>query len=169
MNRWIALALLIAVAATAPAAEREKNTQFKIEAGRLALPSPILFKTASDELDEEPSAASLWLIADFMEAKPAITLGRIEGHVASGVKDSQELSEKRAASVGRWLIAHGVDVKRLVAVGFGSTKPLESDETPAAKAANTRIEFHPAALRGKLIGSAPADGGGKEIKIEAEK
>ena len=85
------------------------------------------------------------------------------------MNDAQPLSEKRAAYVGRWLVAHGVDVKRLIAVGFGSTKPLESDETPAAKAANARIEFHPAALRGKLIGGAPADGGGRETKIEAQK
>ena len=84
---------------------------------------------------------------------------RIEGHV-SGSTTSQALSEKRALAICKKLIAAGVDCKRLIAVGFGDTKPIEENNTPSGRAANTRISFVNAALRGHLIGGMPADGGG---------
>ncbi len=174
MLRFAAFSLVFVVtfASTFPvtAAEREKNTSFKIESGQLVLPDPILFKTGSDEIKEDDSEKSLWLIADFLDTKSYISLLRIEGHVSASVgAGAQELSEKRAAAVAKWLIAHGVDSKRLIAVGFGGNKPAAAEDSPEGKAANTRIEVHPAAMRDHLIGGNPADGGGKEVKIESEK
>ena len=55
----------------------------------------------------------------------------------------------------------GVDCKRLVAVGFGNTKPVADNSTPDGKARNSRVSFFNAALRDRLIGGMPADGGGK--------
>ncbi|MFI5132505.1 MAG: hypothetical protein ACHQFX_21050, partial [Chitinophagales bacterium] len=49
---------------------------------------------------------------------------------------------------------------RLIAVGFGSSKPVESNDTPIGKAANRRVVFALAALNGRMIGGMPADGGG---------
>lgn len=61
--------------------------------------------------------------------------------------------------VCRWLVANGIDCKRLIAVGFGSNKPVESNDTPQGKAMNRRMVFALAALKGKMIGGMPADGG----------
>ena len=87
---------------------------------------------------------------------------RVEGHSdnSGNESDMQKLTEERALSVCRWLVTNGIDCKRLIAVGFGSTKPVESNSTPSGKAANRRMVFALAALRGRLIGGMPADGGG---------
>ena len=74
---------------------------------------------------------------------------------------NQMLSEKRALTVCKKLIAMGVDCKRLIAVGFGDTKPVADNSTPAGKAENRRISFVNVALRGKVIGGLPIDGGGQ--------
>jgi OOP family OmpA-OmpF porin len=64
-------------------------------------------------------------------------------------------------AICRWLVSNGIDCKRLIAVGFGSMKPIEDSRTPEGKAKNRRMVFELAALRGHLIGGADADGGGK--------
>ena len=43
-----------------------------------------------------------------------------------------ELSSSRAASVLRELVRDGVSAGRLRAVGYAETRPIESNETPAA-------------------------------------
>lgn len=55
----------------------------------------------------------------------------------------------------------GADCKRLIAVGFGSTKPVADNNTAEGKAANRRVSFINAALRSRPIGGMPVDGGGK--------
>lgn len=83
--------------------------------------------------------------------RDAITTLRVENH-----GDAQALTEARALAVAKALAKRGIDCHRLIAVGFGTTKPVSQD---AAK--NRRTELIPAALRGHLIGGMPADGGGK--------
>jgi OOP family OmpA-OmpF porin len=95
----------------------------------------------------------------YLEAKSYISSLRIEGHGDDAA--SQALTEKRALAVARWLVAKGVDCKRLVAVGFGNTKPVADNSTPEGKAQNRRIAFFNAGLRGRAIGGEPLDGGGK--------
>jgi OOP family OmpA-OmpF porin len=150
--------------------ERTRTTKFEMEAGKLKLPGAIEFDTGSDKLKAE-SEEALWVIADYLEAKKDITLLRIEGHTDSTGKPdvNQTLSEKRALAVAHWLVAHKVDCKRLIAVGFGASKPVESNDTPAGKAANRRIDVRPAGMRGKLIGGQAADGGGKVAGDVCEK
>jgi OOP family OmpA-OmpF porin len=94
-------------------------------------------------------------VRGYLAAKDSISLMRIEAHA-----EDQATSEQRALAVGRWLVAHGVDCKRLLAVGFGPNKPIADSSTPEGRAANSRIEFHNAQLRGRAIGGMPADGGG---------
>jgi chemotaxis protein MotB len=52
-----------------------------------------------------------------------------------------DLSASRATSVLRELVRDGVDPQRLRAVGLADTKPLESNDTPAGRAANRRVEL----------------------------
>jgi len=86
----------------------------------------------------------------------------VEGHTdnSAATPVGQALTEKRALAACKWLVENGIDCKRLIAVGFGSTKPVVSNDNPLDKAQNRRIEFIPAALRGKAIGGMPLDGGG---------
>ena len=138
--------------AAAPAFARP--TSFQIEDNALVLPGPVRFETGTATLhaDAEPALVT---IQAYLEDKSYITTMRIEGHVRDGGASAQALSEARALAVTAWLVAHGVDCQRLLPVGFGDTKPRFGD------AQDNRIEAVNAALRGRLIGGMPADGGGR--------
>ena len=138
-----------------------QNT-YKLEGNQLILPSPINFKTGTDNLTEE-SDKMIDYLKKYLEAKSSVTLLRIEGHVsdAKTSAQAQTLSEKRALAIAKALVKKGVDCKRLLPVGFGTTKPIEDNSTPQGKAKNTRIVIANAELRSKAIGGMPTDGGGK--------
>jgi outer membrane protein OmpA-like peptidoglycan-associated protein len=66
---------------------------------------------------------------------------RIEGHTDSkgSAAYNQKLSETRAHAVRNALIVHRIDGARLVAVGKGSTEPLNANDTTAAENRRVRI------------------------------
>lgn len=143
-------------------APKPKKVTFQTEGNQLKLPGPVVFKTGSAELAPE-SDEVLSIVKEYLDAKPQITLLRIEGHTDSDGDDkaNQKLSEERSMSVARWLIAKGIDCKRLHPVGFGESKPIADNNTPEGKAQNRRTAFVNAALKGKPIAGLPIDGGGK--------
>lgn len=69
-----------------------------------------------------------------------------------------ELSSSRATSVLRELVRDGVSAQRLRAVGYAETRPIESNDTPAGRAANRRVELimdiAPKAAPGKAAAGA---------------
>lgn len=140
------------------------SQNFSIENNKLVLPSPIVFETGSDKLKAESDVA-LAHIKQFLDAKTYISLLRIEGHTdnSNDAQANQVLSEKRALAVVNALVQRGVDCKRLLAVGFGGTKPIAANNSPENRAQNRRIEIHITMLRGKAIGGMPTDGGGKVV------
>lgn len=142
-------------------AEEPAKPSFQIEDGRLVLPGPIAFVTGGTEFAAGTEDV-LKFVKAFLDDKTYITLLRIEGHTDSDGDDqaNQELSEKRAMAVAKWLVGQGIDCKRLLPVGFGENKPVASNETQEGKAANRRMEICPAQMKGLLIGGMPADGGG---------
>ena len=133
----------------------------KMENGKLVLENSVTFKTGSAELTDEGKEA-LKAVKEFLVQKDYITTLRVEGHSdnAGAEPTNQTLTEKRALAVCKWLVENGIDCKRLIAAGFGSTKPVAANDDPENKAKNRRIEFIPAALRGKAIGGMALDGGG---------
>ncbi|MGG9961620.1 OmpA family protein [Ferruginibacter sp. SUN106] len=135
---------------------------YKLEGNEVKIEKQIVFETNAAILQPE-STAALEIIKKYLDDKSYISLLRIECHTDnSGDNDAnQTLSEKRALAVCKALVKMGVDCKRLIAVGFGSTKPVEDNATPAGKAANRRVSFINAALRNHPIGGMPVDGGGK--------
>ncbi len=165
-RRWAlvaSLGLFGFFAGPAPAhAQSAVRPTFKIEQGQLVLPGPVAFATASDKLLPQ-SEATLAYVKAFLDDKPAITLLRIENHTdANGTPGAnQQLSVHRAAAVGRWLVSQGVDCKRLLAVGFGGTKPVADNSTEPGRAQNRRTVFAMAALLKRAIGGMPLDGGGQ--------
>lgn len=156
-------ALAVALASTpawaqsppaAPALPAIENNQLVIEA-------PVVFETGSDTLKAGDQPA-LQAMKAFLEAKSYVTTLRIEGHTDSDGDDAtnQTLSGKRALAAARWLVAQGVDCKRLLAVGFGENKPVAANDTAENKAKNRRTAAYVAGLRGLAIGGMPLDGGG---------
>lgn len=136
--------------------------EYKLEGNEVVLNKPILFKTGTSELLPE-SKEVLVIIKNYLAAKSYISLLRVEAHLdnTGDEQKNQVLTEKRALAICKELVAIGVDCKRLIAVGFGSTKPIADNNTIEGKGANRRVSFINAALRGKLIGGMPADGSGK--------
>lgn len=81
-------------------------------------------------------------IAKVMFENPTFNL-TINGHTDNVGDDNANmtLSEKRAASVRRYLIGKGIDERRMTANGFGETMPIADNKTKAGRAQNRRVEF----------------------------
>ncbi|GAA4358981.1 hypothetical protein GCM10023185_25150 [Hymenobacter saemangeumensis] len=156
MRTLLAFALLL-IGLYATAQAQTTLPEFKLTGHSLVLPAPLAFKPGTAELTPG-STAGLEHIKKYLEQKTYISLLRLEGHVAEKAATDQALSEQRAQAVAAWLVAHGVECRRLLPVGFGSTKPAGT--TPEA---NTRIEAVNTALRDRPIGGLPVDGGGRVV------
>ncbi len=68
----------------------------------------------------------------------------IEGHTDSSGSDqiNELLSEQRAEAVGQYLVSNGtLPMQRIRAVGYGSARPLASNETASGRAMNRRIDL----------------------------
>lgn len=156
-------ALLLAAPLSLSLADRAPSprTTLKMEGQRLVT-ERVEFDTFSDKLKPE-SDAVLNLVKQFLAEKTYVTTLRIEVHSDNqgDPNKNQELSERRAVVIAKALIATGVDCKRLIAVGFGGSKPIAETTTPEGRAQNRRVAFFAAALRGRAIGGMPLDGGGK--------
>ena len=60
---------------------------------------------------------------------------------AAGVTDNLDLSARRAMSVVRYLVAHGVDANVLSAQAFGAMNPVAPNDSPDGQAKNRRVEI----------------------------
>lgn len=58
-----------------------------------------------------------------------------------GVTSNDELSQKRADAVMQFLISQGVDPTLISAHGYGEADPVASNDTPAGRAKNRRVEL----------------------------
>ncbi|MCB9543346.1 MAG: OmpA family protein [Myxococcales bacterium] len=74
---------------------------------------------------------------------PQIKRLRIEGHTDSQGTDAynMDLSQRRADAVMKYLVTAGVDPGRLEAVGYGESRPIETNDTKEGRATNRRVEF----------------------------
>jgi len=67
----------------------------------------------------------------------------IAGHTDSiGSKAAnQALSERRAGNAKAYLVAAGIDERRIMAVGYGEEHPIATNRTREGRARNRRVEF----------------------------
>lgn len=67
----------------------------------------------------------------------------IGGHTDAQGSDAanQKLSQRRADSVRQYLVSKGVAADRLTAKGYGEAQPVATNDTPAGRAENRRVEF----------------------------
>ncbi|MCP4899016.1 MAG: OmpA family protein [bacterium] len=68
---------------------------------------------------------------------------RIEGHTDATGSDThnQSLSERRASSVKDFLAGQGININRIVAVGYGENRPVAENETREGRSKNRRVEI----------------------------
>lgn len=81
-------------------------------------------------------------IANVMVKYPETKI-EIQGHTDSVGSDADNLrlSELRAQSVRSALSSRGVSPSRITAIGFGESMPVASNDTPAGREANRRVEI----------------------------
>lgn len=66
----------------------------------------------------------------------------VQGHTDAGDPErDQEISQRRADSVRRYLVNRGVEPERLTAVGFGQTAPVASNGTELGRRRNRRVDL----------------------------
>jgi OOP family OmpA-OmpF porin len=118
------------------------KTYVKIEAGKVYIFGKVRFATNSSKLDRR-SDALLDQISEALNANPNVGTLRIDGHTdnVGDPRFNQRLSGERAAAVREALIKRGVDGDRLSTRGFGETRPIAPNKSPAGRANNRRVEF----------------------------
>jgi outer membrane protein OmpA-like peptidoglycan-associated protein len=99
------------------------------------------FETNSAKLTSD-SHSVLDRVAESLNASPDVKV-EVAGHTDSVGSDSHNmsLSKARAESVRDYLVKKGVDSSRLVARGYGETKPIADNGTAAGRAKNRRVEL----------------------------
>tara|TARA_R110001592_G_C12662621_1_gene702650 strand:- start:137 stop:514 length:378 start_codon:yes stop_codon:yes gene_type:complete len=86
--------------------------------------------------------AEIRALADFMKANTDVS-AVLEGHTDSvGTEQyNQGLSQRRVNAVRQVLIDEfGIPAARLTAQGFGESRPVASNDTPAGRAQNRRVQ-----------------------------
>ncbi|HEX2934216.1 MAG TPA: OmpA family protein [Bacteroidales bacterium] len=102
----------------------------------------ILFDTGSDKVKPE-SYGTIKSIADVLKENPDVKV-KIIGHTDADGDDAKnlDLSKRRAASVKNELVnSFDIDGARISTDGKGESQPVASNDTPANKAQNRRVEF----------------------------
>lgn len=68
---------------------------------------------------------------------------QIAGHTDSdgGDAPNQDLSERRARTVIRWLVDNGIEAGRIDGIGYGETRPAAPNDTESGKALNRRVQL----------------------------
>ncbi|HEX2572128.1 MAG TPA: OmpA family protein [Polyangia bacterium] len=114
----------------------------QIKGGAIRILKPVYFATNKDVILSR-SFPVLQAVANVLIAQPEIRRISIEGHTDNRGKPTwnRELSDRRAKSVQRWLIAHGINPERLGAQGFGPDRPITTNATDAGRSQNRRVEF----------------------------
>lgn len=129
------------------AVEKRVNTKLMDEGRK----NQCSFKSGTAELDPGCDAKLKKLAAALIDAKKQLDGAGVKSYKfeVSGHTDStgdaaknKKLSEQRAETLVKELVARGVPRNEILAVGFGSEKPLvKPDDTAAKKAKNRRYEL----------------------------
>jgi outer membrane protein OmpA-like peptidoglycan-associated protein len=121
---------------------KEDEPLVEIETERLSLRDAIAFDFGKDTIKPE-SDRLLNQIATLLSQHPEVTQIRVEGHTDNiGSRPyNLDLSQRRATSVVRALVARGVKRGVLFPMGFGFDRPVASNDTALGRAKNRRVEF----------------------------
>jgi outer membrane protein OmpA-like peptidoglycan-associated protein len=124
------------------APQQEINLEVsKAEPGKSFVIDNIYYTTNSAELTKE-SRIVIESFSNYLKENPAIKI-EIQGHTdnVGKEKDNEALSSNRSHSIKFMLEELGVDGGRIIARGYGSSKPIAPNNTEEGKAKNRRTEF----------------------------
>lgn len=103
----------------------------------------VLFKFDSDEVGEEFEEALIRMAA-YLNQPPGFKTLQVEGHTDSvgSSEYNKNLSQRRASSVRRVLIAAGLPASKVTAIGYGEDKPIGDNGNYQGRQLNRRVEFN---------------------------
>lgn len=112
-----------------------------VTAHEIRITEQIHFDTGKATIKKE-SFPILDAIKDVLVQNPKIRL-EVQGHTdnVGSAASNMKLSQARAASCRSYLEQHGIEGSRLVAKGYGMTRPIVPNTTAANKALNRRVQF----------------------------
>lgn len=101
-----------------------------------------LFPASSSEI-KEADQEKLKTLKNLLDRYANTTI-TVEGHASSDGSSAynQKLSEERAAAVKAYLVGLGLDSSRIETIGYGETKPVESNNTAKGRKENRRAEIN---------------------------
>ncbi|WP_437918403.1 OmpA family protein [Sphingobacterium sp. LRF_L2] len=107
---------------------------------KFTLSSDLLFPTNSSYLTDK-AKVELSKLAKLLKDNDGKKV-RVDGHTDSTGEEGYNkwLSDKRAASVKKFLEDAGVSTGRISTKGFGQTKPVADNKTPEGRQKNRRVE-----------------------------
>ena len=129
----------------APSPDPKKNGcpgLVEMKGDKIVIVKPVFFATNKDVILKK-SYPVLESVANALRASPQIKKVQVEGHTDNRGKAAYnvELSDRRARSVMKWLVEHGVAQERLEAQGFGPQKPIADNGTAKGRVKNRRVDF----------------------------
>ena len=130
----------------------------KIVEDHVALLAPVLFARDRDVLLRQ-SRAVLDATVSILRDHPELALVRIEGHTDGHGRAEYNLglSSRRARAVRVYLVQQGIAPERLEFQGFGSARPIASNDTPDGRARNRRVEM--VIVQRAAVAALPGSGG----------
>lgn len=107
----------------------------------LNMPSNVTFATNSADLNSQffGTLDSVALVLKEYDKTLVDVLGHTDN--TGGAQLNQELSQRRAATVGNYLLGRGVAAGRIVQQGFGYSRPVATNDTAEGRQANRRVEI----------------------------
>jgi outer membrane protein OmpA-like peptidoglycan-associated protein len=101
----------------------------------------VQFETGSNTLTAD-SKYQLSDLAEILNKYPQITI-EVGGHTdnTGDATQNKTLSQQRADIVKTYLVDQGIGAGRLSSVGYGSSKPVDTNDTDAGRQKNRRTEF----------------------------
>jgi OmpA-OmpF porin, OOP family len=126
-----------------PANANPKNpfmVHLQFEPSKIFVLKNVQFEYEKSEPDEE-SHKTLDDLVKYLQRKSTIKV-EISGHTDNIGRESKnhQLSEARAKAIVDYLIAQGIEKKRLSYKGYGSREPIDDNNTEAGRQKNRRIE-----------------------------
>jgi hypothetical protein len=101
-------------------------------------PPPNVFVLEGVNFD---SLSRLDRVVEYMTHKKGVRI-EISGHTdnVGKAEANKDLSRRRAESCKQYLVDKGIDAGRIETVGYGSERPIDTNDTPEGRQRNRRIE-----------------------------
>lgn len=119
-----------------------KPQRVEVTADAIVIKQRINFKTGKAVILPD-SFSVLDDVATALRDYPHLRV-EIGGHTDNVGDDAgnQRLSKSRADSVFEYLLAKGIAAPRMMTIGYGETRPVDTNMTEPGKLANRRVEFN---------------------------